>query len=1513
MNHSIIHAAQNGLYNPEYEHDACGVGFVCNSRGEKTHEIIGQGLEVLKKLAHRGATGSDPLTGDGSGILIQTPHEFFKKESEKEGFELPKAGEYAVAFIFYPNKKVDKDTCEKIIAKACEEKGFMIIGGRRVPVDNSVIGPVAREEEPIMEQLFIAPSEKLKSRELEARLYALRRKIEKTVDESGISQKDWFYITHLSSKVVVYKGLPLPERLELYYKDLQDPCMKSSLALVHSRYSTNTFPSWKLAQPFRYLAHNGEINTLRGNVNLLKARQTRMESEKLKDLDDILPVIVEGGSDSAMLDNALEVLHQAGRSMEHCMSMMVPDSWNKMNPLGWDVRAFYNYHAHFMEPWDGPAALAYTNGDVIGAMLDRNGLRPARYVITKDGFVVMASEVGVIDIPPDKVKMKGRLMPGKILLIDTKTGEIRFDQEIKKELASRAPYGRWVDANSKQLKTIEKGRTPGKISGDALFRLQKNFGYTREELDMILAPMAENCKEPVGSMGNDVPLAVFSGKKPLLYNYFKQLFAQVTNPAIDSIREKLVMTLVSYIGCQKNILEESPRHSDMIRLESPILTDRQLAKLRDIDLKGYESVVINATFRASGGRESLNQSLETINKKADKAVRSGVNIIILSDRNVDAKNASVPMLLAASSLHQYLVREGLRSQASIIVETGEAREVMHFALLIGFGVSAINPYLAFATLKDLREKEFTNAGLKDKELVKNYVKAADKGLLKVMSKMGISTIRSYCGSQIFEAIGLDADFVGKYFTGTTSRIGGIGLDEITSQTVQRHQQAYSGVAGPKLLEYGGQYHARRDGERHRWDPKAITSLQQAVRNNDWKKYLEFSETINNQDRETFTLRGLLDFKKSETVPIEEVVGEEEIVKRFVTGAMSFGSISREAHETMAIAMNRLGGKSNSGEGGEDPQRFVKLPNGDSKRSEIKQVASGRFGVTAHYLVNCGELQIKIAQGAKPGEGGQLPGHKVNEEIAAVRHSTPGVSLISPPPHHDIYSIEDLAQLIFDLKNVNPQGRVSVKLVSEIGVGTIAAGVAKGKADMILISGYDGGTGASPLSSIKHAGMPWELGLAETQQTLVANNLRGGVRLQTDGQLRTGRDVAVAALLGAEEYGFATAALVCMGCVMMRKCHVNTCPVGIATQDQILRKRFAGKPEHLVNYFTFIARELRQIMASLGLRTIEEMAGRTDLLEIKEAQEHWLKYGIDLSKILYRPRQGGDVATHCTAKEYYKVGGILDELLIKKSAKALEKAETVEFNIQINNTDRTTGAMLSGEVAKRYGKEGMADDTIKVNFTGSAGQSFGAFLAAGVKFVLEGEANDYLGKGLSGGTIVVKKPAESDFTAADSVIAGNVLLYGATGGWVFINGIVGERFCIRNSGAYAVVEGVGEHGCEYMTGGRTVILGQTGRNFAAGMTGGIAYVLDESGEFEYYCNTETVELEEPDLDDIALIHEMVKRHVDETGSSLGAGILGDFGNMKKKFVKVMPVEYKRVLESRGELAVKKRRLMEDGTS
>ncbi len=1497
---------RQGLYDPRFEHDSCGVGFVCDIKGSKSHDIVTKGILALEHLMHRGATGSDPKTGDGAGILIQVPHEFLLKECSKTGIRLPKSGDYGVGLVFLPAEDKDRRSCEDNLKKIAEEEGLVFLGWREVPVDDSAIGKTARESQPAIKQVFIGrPASLAGELAFERKLYIVRKRAENIVRGSTIKQKASFYISGLSSRTLSYKGLLMSTQLKDFFPDLKDRTMESSFTLFHARYSTNTFPTWDLSQPFRFLAHNGEINTLRGNINWMKARQGLLESGVLgKDIKKLFPVIVPGGSDSASLDNMLELLVLGGRSLPHAMMMLIPEAWQDNDQISEERKRFYEYHACLMEPWDGPAAIAFTDGKFIGATLDRNGLRPARYVITKNGLVVMASEVGVLDIAPEEVAVNGRLQPGRMFLIDTSAGRIIGDEELKSSIANLKPYGRWLDENMEKLEDVPFPRSFKVWHEKDLAPVLKAFGYSKEDLRSIIKPMAGDGNEPTGSMGDDTPLAVLSTRPRMLYDYFKQLFAQVTNPPIDPIREELVMTLNTYLGREMNLLDETPDHCHRLKVRHPILSNMDLERIRHIRNKTFKTKTIPTLFEAKKGKAAFGKALDMICAEAERAVKSGCTFIILSDRGVDGKYSALPALLACGAVHHHLIRGETRTQASIIIESGEPREVAHFALLFGYGADCINPYLAYETIeKMIKEKELVIA-FPDPELAassarKNYTDALNHGLLKILSKMGISTLQSYRGAQIFEAVGLSGKLIEKCFTGTVSRIEGIGLDEIAQEVIKRHGEAFpEEEGGTAQLPNGGLYQWRRDGEFHLWNPESIAALQDATRFEDPALYKKFAGLINNQEKNLCTLRGLMKFKPgAKPVPLDEVEPASEIVKRFVTGAMSFGSISRGAHETMAIAMNRLGGKSNSGEGGEDPARYAPLPNGDSLRSATKQVASGRFGVTINYLTNADELQIKIAQGAKPGEGGQLPGHKVSPVIAKVRHSTPGVTLISPPPHHDIYSIEDLAQLIFDLKNANPRARISVKLVSEMGVGTIAAGVAKGHADMILISGGDGGTGASPLSSIKHAGLPWELGLSETHQTLVLNDLRSRVRLQTDGQMRTGRDVVIAALLGAEEYGFATAALINLGCVMLRHCQLNNCSVGVATQDEDLGKRFAGKPEYLQRYFYFVAEEVRGIMAELGARKLDELIGRTELIELNTAILNWKAKNVDLSRILYKPQVSPRVGTRCERKQDHGLEKVMDLKLIESAKPALDNKDHVKADFSIKNTDRAVGAMLSGEIARRYGEKGLPDDTVHYKFTGTAGQSFGAFLARGVVFEVEGEANDYVGKGLSGGRIIVYPPKASAFEAPENIIIGNTTFYGATSGEAYICGVAGERFCIRNSGIYAVIEGVGDHGCEYMTGGRVVILGKTGRNFAAGMSGGIAYVYDEDREFKTRCNMGMVAFEALDGEDTATIQKLLSNHIRYTHSAKAKAVLDDFDNEIRHFIKVMPIEYKRALEGR----------------
>jgi len=1486
-----------GLYRPEFERDACGVGFVTHMKGTASHDIIRDGLTILKNLSHRGAVASDADTGDGAGILMQIPDAFLRQEV---GFDLPASGRYAVGSVFLPPEVDQRDRCQLAIEQYVANEGQYFLGWRDVPTDNRTIGAIARSEEPVIRQFFVANAG-LEPEQFERKLYMIRKDVERAVRDTGMSQAHYFYISSLSSRTLIYKGQLTAHQLEAYYPDLSNRSMVSAIALVHQRYSTNTFPSWRLAQPFRFIAHNGEINTLTGNRKWMQARQSTLESDRLgRELHKLFPIIEPGGSDSASFDNVLELLVMAGRPLPHAAMMMIPEAWGRHDQMSPARRAFYEFHAKLMEPWDGPAAIAFTDGRMVGATLDRNGLRPARYMVTKDDRIIMASEAGVLDVPPAQVVRKWRLQPGRMFLVDTVEGRIIDDDELKTELASQRPYGRWIKANQLHLDRLDLKPVVPKAEGEALLTAQKAFGYTQEDLKVILGPMVEKGQEPIGSMGNDAALAVLSERPQLLFNYFKQLFAQVTNPPIDPIREEIVMSLGCALGAEQNLLRTSPLSARRIRLESPVLTNREMAMLREVELGGLTSHTLPMLFKVAEGEDGLRAALDTLCAEAEEALKRGCTVLILSDRNGDETLAPIPSLLATAAVHNHLIREGLRTRAGFVIETGEAREVMHFALLIGYGAGAVNPYVALDTIEEMTATGFLPDAPVPEKARANYVKAINKGLLKVMSKMGISTVQSYRGAQVFEAIGLASDVVEEYFTGTPSRLEGIGLAEVAQEAARRHVRAYPDRPAALLpLEHEGLYQWRRGGEFHQVNPDVVALLQSAVRGGGYPVYKKYAAAVHETSRRLATLRGLMDLRwADQPVPIEEVEPASEIVRRFATGAMSFGSISREAHETLAVAMNRLGGKSNTGEGGEDPVRFTPDANGDLRRSAIKQVASGRFGVTSHYLVNADELQIKIAQGAKPGEGGQLPGHKVNEVIARVRHSTPGVGLISPPPHHDIYSIEDLAQLIFDLKNANPEARVSVKLVAEVGVGTIAAGVAKGKSDHILISGHDGGTGASPMSSVKHAGAPWELGLAETQQVLVINDLRGRVRLQTDGQLKTGRDVVVAALLGADEFGFSTAPLVSMGCIMMRKCHLNTCPVGIATQDPELRKRFHGRPEDVTAFFTFVAEEVREIMARLGFRRFEDMVGRVDRLATREAVDHWKARGLNLTAILHRPEAPEGVAIRHTDRQQHDIDKILDRRLIELARPALEGGERVEAKLTVRNTDRTVGTMLGYEVTKRHGGDGLPDDTIHLTFTGTAGQSFGAFLPKGVTLDLMGDANDYTGKGLSGGVVIVRPPATATYSPERNIIIGNTVLYGATGGEAYFHGVAGERFAVRNSGAHAVVEGVGDHGCEYMTGGRVVVLGKTGRNFAAGMSGGLAYVYDPEEKFAGRCNTAMVELSHvTEAEDVETIHEMLTRYHRYTQSRTAAEVLDDWEESYPRFVKVFPLDFKRVLLER----------------
>jgi glutamate synthase (NADPH/NADH) large chain len=1488
---------RGGLQRPQ-ERGACGIGFVASIEGRKSHELILKGIQILINLTHRGAAGCDPETGDGAGILIQIPHTFFSRECARLGFTLPAPGTYGAGMVFLPVERHERVLCEGILEKIVHQEGLTLLGWRDTPVDATHIGRLARSTQPYIQQIFVGCAPGMDQDALERKLYVIRKRAENEVAQSDLKSKGRFYIPSLSSRTIVYKGLLLAPQIARFYEELSDPEVISAFCLVHQRFSTNTFPTWQLAHPFRYICHNGEINTLRGNINWMQARHSMLASPLFgADIKKVLPVIAPGGSDSANLDNAVELLVLSGRSLPHVMAMLVPEAWESDPTVPEDVRGFYEYHASLMEPWDGPAALAFTDGRLIGAKLDRNGLRPTRYLLTTDGLVVMASEVGVLPVRPEEVRSKGRLEPGHMLLVDTERGRLISNEEIEKELAARRPYAQWIRENQITLHQLPAPSRVQPTDHDTILMRQRAFGYTDEDLRFLMIPMARDGQEPLGSMGHDAPLACLSDKPQMLFSYFKQLFAQVTNPPIDPIREELVMSLTGFIGSEGNLLDETPAHCHTLKLPRPIVTNRDLEKFRRVSWGDFLATTLPILFRVDGGEE-MERALDNLCRSASLAIKSGYTLLILSDRGVDKEYAPIPSLLALSAVHNHLVREETRNQVALIIESGEPREVMHFALLLGYGASAINPYLAIETLEDLHARGHFPPDFTFDRVLKNYLKAVDKGLLKIFSKMGISTLQSYCGAQIFEAIGLNRTLVDRYFTGTASRIEGVGMDVLAREALTKHELSMQRPTDSDLeLEAGGAYQYRVQGELHLVNPLSVSKLQHAVRQSSFETFQEFARLVNDQSRELLTLRGLLEFRPAgPPIPLADVEPAADIVKRFTTGAMSFGSISKEAHETLAIAMNRIGGRSNTGEGGEDEARFRPGPNGESRRSAVKQVASGRFGVTTNYLVNADELQIKIAQGAKPGEGGQLPGHKVDKVVARIRCSIPGVTLISPPPHHDIYSIEDLAQLIYDLKNANPQARISVKLVAEVGVGTIAAGVAKAHADVILISGYDGGTGASPLSSIRHAGIPWELGLAETQQVLVANDLRSRVRLQVDGKLATGRDVAIAALLGAEEFGFSTLALISLGCVMMRKCHLNVCPVGIATQDPELRRKFQGRPEHLINFFFYVAEEVRQIMAQLGFRKMDQMIGRVDCLTKREAVDHWKAQGLDFSSVLYNPPVPSHVGRRCLVAQNHGLDKALDYKLIEHAQEALESRVPVSFRLPIRNVHRSVGAMLSGEIARRYGSAGLPEDTVQFEFQGSAGQSFGAFLAKGVTLRLEGDANDYVGKGLSGGKLIIYPLRSSLFQPEENILVGNVVLYGATSGEAYFNGIAGERFAIRNSGASAVVEGVGDHGCEYMTRGTVVVLGRTGRNFAAGMNGGIAYVLDKTGEFAATrCNRASVDLEpvtEPQ--DAETLQQLVARHGELTGSPLAKWILENWDQMLAKFVKVFPHEYKRVL-------------------
>jgi glutamate synthase (NADPH/NADH) large chain len=1520
---------RQGLYDPRNEHDACGVGFVAHIKNRKSHGLVQNGIRILLNLAHRGAVAADPLAGDGAGLLTQLPDKLFRAEAKRLGFVLPKLGQYGVGMMFLPRNAATRQACQETLQYYIEAEGQRVLGWRDVPVDSSVLGESIKPVEPVIRQIFIGRGANCDDvDDFERKLYVIRKQTHLSIRARKLPEQSAFYIASASARTIIYKGMIIPERLALYYSDVGDKRFESALALVHARFSTNTFPSWELAHPFRYLAHNGEINTLRGNINWMMARRHSMTSKVLgADLEKLWPLIGDGNSDSATLDNCLELLIAGGYSLAHALMLLIPEAWAGNELMDPQRRAFYEYHAALMEPWDGPAALAFTDGRQIGATLDRNGLRPARFMVTSDDLVIMASEAGVLDIPEPRITRKWRLEPGKMLLVDLERGRIIDDAELKAEMATAKPYQRWLDETQIMLDALPDEIAPMAPPASVLLDRQQAFGYTQEDIKFFLRPMALAGDDTVGSMGRDTPLAVLSHRPKLLFDYFQQRFAQVTNPPIDSIREELVMSLVSLVGPRPNLLDlETGGNHIRLELKQPILTNVDLEKIRRIeDNTGgkFKTYTLSICYDTEAGAGGMARALEQICQRAEDVVRSGHNLLVLSDRALDAEHIAVPSLLAVAAVHHHLIRGGLRTEVGLLVETGEARQLHDFCLLAGYGAEAINPYLAFDTISAQR-RELGEAA--QGEAHKRYIKAVAKGIMKVMSKMGICTFQSYCGAQIFDAVGLSSAFLDKYLTGTVSPVEGAGLDEIAEETARRHRLAYGDAPNYRdALDPGGEILFRVNGETHIWTSETVSLLQHAVRTGDYARFKDYARKVGEQDAGVIALRALLEFKFPEKpIPLEEVEPAAEIVKRFSGGAMSFGSISWEAHTTLAIALNRLGGRSNTGEGGEDRQRYTPLPNGDSMRSAIKQVASGRFGVNVEYLVNASDLQIKMAQGAKPGEGGQLPGHKVDDWIARVRRATPGVGLISPPPHHDIYSIEDLAQLIHDLKNANPQARISVKLVSEIGVGTIAAGVAKAYADHVTIAGHEGGTGASPLTSIHHAGEPWEIGLAETHQTLVLNGLRGRIAVQVDGGLRSGRDVIVGALLGADEFGFATAALISAGCVMMRKCHLNTCPVGVATQNPELRHRFVGKPEDVVNFFMFVAEEVREYMAKLGFRTVNEMIGRTDLLEMRRGLKHPKARLINLERVLHRPTVAPGTKTYQCEPQHHRLAGALDHKLIAKAKPALLKHKPVTIEMPIRNVHRVVGAMLSGEIAKRYGDEGLADGSIHVRFNGTAGQSFGAFLARGVTLELEGATNDYCGKGLSGGRIIAYPPHDSPLERDKSIIVGNTVLYGAVSGECFFSGVAGERFAVRNSGAIAVVEGVGAHGCEYMTGGTVVVIGETGNNFAAGMSGGIAYVLDERGDFERRCNLAMVELEpvadEDDAleamehrggdleahglvdvahsltqDDAQIVRRLVACHVRYTDSPRGKAILGAWDSYRSKFVKVMPIEYRRALQ------------------
>lgn len=1487
---------KQGMYLPEFEHDACGAGFICSLEGKKSNDIIHKALEILEKLEHRGAVSADGKTGDGAGILIDIPHDFFTEHCD---FKLPAAGEYAVSNVFLPKKENQRQFCIDTFEQNIIDQGLTLLGWRDVPVDHIHIGEIAAMTEPFIKQIFIGKESKDQSYfDFNLKLFIARKITEHIIYESKLSESKFFYLPSLSTKTLIFKGLLMPEDIKLYYKDLLNPKVVTRLALVHQRFSTNTFPTWDLAQPFRYMCHNGEINTLRGNITRMRSREELLESDWFgEDIKKILPVVLKGKSDSASMDMVVELLLMTGRSLPEVMMMMVPEAWEKNPEMSEAKKAFYEYNSCAMEPWDGPASIPFTDGNYIGAVLDRNGLRPSRYSVTKDGYVIMSSETGVVDIKPDNIEYHGRLEPGKMFLVNMDEGRIVNDEEIKEKIAAKHPYREWLDDNLVHLRDIPYNDCPLFLGEETVAKRKEIFGFTQEDIDTIIAPMGQLGKEPIGSMGSDTPIAVLSERPQLIYNYFKQLFAQVTNPPLDGIREELITDISLTLGSDHNIFDINEKHCNKLKIQNPVISKEDLDKIKTYTGKGFKSTSVSMLYNINRGLNGLEDALEILLKNVSQAIDEGTNIIILSDRNVSKHRAPIPALLACSYVNSGLQKLGKRSKVSTIIESAEPREVHHFALLFGYGASAINPYMVNEIIGE-QIKENNISGLTFEEAVYNYNKAVGKGVLKVMNKIGISTLNSYRSSQLFECIGINTQVVDQYFPNTATRIEGIGLYEIEKEISKRHKKAYIGqeVAGNLSLEIGGQYRWRRNGEKHQFNPLSVAKLQKSVRDNDPETYAEYAKLINEQSKALMTIRGMLEFSNYDPISIDEVEPWTEIVKRFKTGAMSYGSISQEAHENLAVAMNRIGGKSNSGEGGENPLRFYKDVNGDWKNSAIKQVASGRFGVSSNYLTNAAEIQIKMAQGAKPGEGGQLPGPKVNPEIAKTRNSTPYVGLISPPPHHDIYSIEDLSQLIYDLKSANRNARINVKLVSEVGVGTVAAGVAKAKADVVLISGFDGGTGASPLTSLKHAGLPWELGIAEAQQTLVGNNLRSRIVLECDGQLKTGRDVAIACLLGAEEFGFATAPLVASGCVMMRVCHLNTCPVGIATQNPELRKKFKGKPEHVVNYMYFVAQELREIMAQLGFRTINEMIGQVSKLDHKKAINHYKAAGVDLTPILHQVKTPSGVDIYNTESQDHGLEKSIDFEIIEKAHPALFRKEKTVLDFDICNTDRAVGAILSNEISKIYGAQGLPDNTLKLNFTGAAGQSFGAFATKGLTMVVNGNTNDYLGKGLSGAKLIIKVPEEATIIPENNVITGNVTLYGATAGEVYINGKAGERFCVRNSGAKAVVEGIGDHGCEYMTGGIAVILGEVGRNFGAGMSGGIAYIYDEKKTFEKHCNKEALNLdsviEEKDIEELKTL---IENHYNTTLSPLAQRILENWRSELPKFVKIFPEEYKQALQ------------------